>query len=58
MRHYDDLRQYVDYYNERRLHFSLDIANCETPLQAFGSKEATNAIRKSDPKWMEGDIND
>ncbi len=35
IRHYDGLRQYVDYYNERRLHFSLDIANCETPLQAL-----------------------
>ncbi len=31
--HYDSLRDYVDYYNERRLHFSLDIDNGETPLQ-------------------------
>ncbi len=31
--HYDSLRDYVDYYNERRLHFSRDIDNGETPLQ-------------------------
>ncbi len=39
-------------------HFSLDIANCETPLQAFRSREATDAIRKKDPKWMERDTDD
>ena len=32
---------------------SLDIDRCETPLQAFSAREATDAIRKSDPKWME-----
>ncbi len=56
--HYANLREYVDYYNERRLHFSLDIDNCETPLMAFRNKKATNAIRKEDPKWMEKDTDD
>ncbi len=45
-------------YNERRLHFSLDIDNYETPLKAFFTKKATEAIRKKDPKWMEADSND
>ena len=56
--HYEDLRKYIDYYNERRLHFSLDIENCETPLMAFRNKKVPEAIRKSDPKWMEKDADD
>ena len=56
--HYDSLREYIDYYNERRLHFSLDIKNGQTPLVAFRDKKATEAIRKSDPKWMERDTDD
>ncbi len=56
--HYESLAAYMEYYNERRLHFALDIDRCETPLQAFLAGEATDAIRKSDPKWMERDIND
>ena len=42
-----------EYYNERRLHFSLDIDNGETPLMAFSNKKATASIRKENPKWME-----
>ncbi len=45
--------EYVDYYNERRLHWALDIDNYEKPLEAFHNKTATEAIRKSNPKWME-----
>ena len=56
--HYESLSAYVEYYNERRLHFSLDIDNYETPLKAFHSKRATDAIRKDNPKWMEEDSND
>ena len=56
--HYENLREYVDYYNERRLHFSLDIEHCEVPLQAFRNKKVPDAIRKSDPKWMEKDTDD
>ena len=56
--HYDSLREYIDYYNEKRLHFSLDIDRGETPLLAFRNKKSTEAIRKSDPKWMERDAND
>jgi len=52
------LSEYVRYYNERRLHFSLDMDSCETPLQAFSARKATEAIRKSDPKWAERDTND
>ena len=53
--HYESLSSYVEYYNERRLHFSLDIDNYETPLQAFSARKATKAIRENDPKWMERD---
>ena len=56
--HYGSLGEYVDYYNERRLHFSLDIDHCETPLMAFGNKKTTDAIRKDDPRWMERDANE
>ncbi len=55
---YDSLDAYVDYYNERRLHFSLDIDNYETPLMAFRNKKATAAIRKDDPEWMERDAHE
>ena len=56
--HYESLSRYIEYYNERRLHFSLDIDNYETPLKALFTKKATEAIRKKDPKWMEVDSND
>ncbi len=41
------LREYADYYNESRLHFSRDIDNYETPLMAFRNKKTTDAIRKN-----------
>ena len=57
--HYESLSRYIEYYNERRLHFSLDIDNYETPPpKAFFTKKAAEAIRKKDPKWMEADSND
>ena len=37
---------YVKYYNEERLHGSLDIDEGETPLLAFRRRKATDAIRK------------
>ena len=56
--HHESMSEYVRYYNEERLHGSLDIDDGETPLQAFGRRKATEAIRKSDPKWMEEDLHD
>ena len=56
--HYDSLSEYIEYYNERRLHFSLDMKNYETPLKAFFTRKATEAIRSTDPKWMEAESND
>ena len=53
--HYESLSAYVEYYNERRLHFALDIDRGQTPLRAFYDKRATEAIRKNDPGWMERD---
>lgn len=47
--HYESLPAYVSYYNERQLHFALDIARRQTPLQAFADKKATRAIRKNNP---------
>ena len=55
---YENLEAYIDYYNERRLHFSLGMGNYETPLMAFKNKKATAAIRKDDPGWMEKDAYD
>ena len=55
--HYESLSAYVQHYNERRLHFSPDIDSLQTPLRACSDKKATDAIRKSNPEWMEGDIN-
>ena len=56
--HYESLSSYIEYYNEERLHFSLDMDNCQTPLRAFHDKEATDAIRRTDPEWMERDADD
>ena len=56
--HYESLSEYIEYYNERRLHFSLDMRNYETPLKAFSARKATEAIRANDPQWMEVDTND
>ena len=56
--HYESLSRYIEYYNECRLHWSLDIDNYETPLLAFRNKKATDAIRNDNPKWMEEDTND
>ena len=56
--HYESLSEYIEYYNERRLHFSLDMRNYETPLKAFSARKATEAIRVNDPQWMEVDTND
>ena len=56
--HYESLPEYIKYYNERRLHFSLDFANRQTPLMAFQSRLASTEIRESDPKWMERDADD
>ena len=55
--HYESLPEYIEYYNERRLHFSLDIANYETPLKAFSAKKATKEVRTKDPNWMEAESN-
>ncbi len=56
--HYESLPEYIEYYNERRLHFSLDIANYETPLKAFSAKKATEETKAKDPNWMEAESND
>ena len=56
--HHESLSDFVAYYNEQRLHFSLDIDNLETPLRAFSSRKATKAIRKNNPQWMEEDRHD
>ena len=56
--YFDSLPAFIAYYNEERLHWSLDIDNGEVPLQAFHSRRATKAIRENDPQWMERDSND
>lgn len=49
VRHYESLSAYIEYYNEDRLHWSLDIDNYQTPLRAFSDKKATKAIREGNP---------
>jgi len=53
--HYESMSAYTSYYNEKRLYFSLDIDNYQTPLRAFHDKKVDDAIRKDNPKWMEED---
>ena len=58
MGHYESLPEYIEYYNERRLHFSLDKPHYETPFKAFSAKKATKEVRTTDPNWMEAESND
>ena len=58
LHHFGSMSEFIAYYNERRLHWSLDIDNGEVPLQAFHNRRVPDAIRKSDPKWMERDADD
>ena len=53
---HDSLGDFITYYNERRLHWSLDIDNRQTPLKAFRDKTAHETIRTDNPYWMEIDI--
>ena len=52
--HYESLSDYVQYYNERRLHFSLDMANRETPLRAFFCKKGHRCDQERQSQ-MDGD---
>ena len=52
---FSSVADFIGYYNEKRLHFSLDIDNGETPLRAFRNKRADKKIRASEPSWMEAD---
>ena len=56
--HYESLQDYIEYYNERRLHFALDIRNYETPLKEFSTRKPTDTIRKDSPRWMEADTDE
>ena len=48
---------YIECYNERRLHFSLDMVNYENLLKAFSAKKATEETKAKDPRWMEAELN-
>ncbi len=56
--HFKTMEEFIDFYNEDRLHFSLDIENCQMLLMAFKAKKVPDAIRKNNQKWMEADMND
>ena len=56
--HFERVEEFMEFYNERRTHFSLDIKNGQTPLMALHSKKVPEAIRKSNDAWMEEDAND
>ena len=53
---HDSLDDFITYYNERRLHWSLDIDNRQTPLKAFHDKSICESIIVENPNWMEVDI--
>ena len=55
---YKSMEEYVEYYNNERLHFSLDIEHFEVPRSAFATKTATAEIRENNPKWMEIESNE
>ena len=55
MVHFPSVADFIGYYNERRLHFSLDIDSGETPLLAFRCKRADKSTRASNPTWMQAD---
>ena len=56
--HFDRVDEFMEFYNERKTHFSLDIKNGQTPLKALHDKKVPEAIRKNNPAWMEEDAND
>ena len=50
---HDGLEDCVGYYNNRRLHFSLDTTNIEMPLAAWRSRQASGEVCRANPRWME-----
>ena len=56
IRYRRSLAAYIRYYDEDRLHGSLDIDSYETPLMAFRARKASRAIRKKNPNWADEDI--
>ena len=56
--HFGGVPEFIAYYNERRLHFALDIKGGETPLLAFRRRRADGRARAENPRWMEVDSND
>ena len=56
--HYEGLPEYIEYYNKRRLHFSLDIYNYETLLKVFSAKKVAEETKAKDSNWMEAESND
>ncbi len=56
--HWESLSEYVKFYNEKKLHWSPNTDMCETPQMAFDDRMVPEAIRKTNPMWMEEDIND
>ena len=53
---FNNIPEFIEFYNQERIHFSLDMDNYETPLLAFRNKKANKAIRNMNPKWMEEDV--
>lgn len=47
---WDTLSKYVAYYNERRLHLSLDIKNLQMPLKAFFDKKSCQNNKAKQPQ--------
>ncbi len=47
--HFDSVEEFMEFYNEQRTHFSLDIRNGQTPLMAPHSKKDARRDQKEQP---------
>ncbi|ABK77938.1 transposase [Cenarchaeum symbiosum A] len=51
--YFEDVEAFMEHYNERRIHTSLDVAHYEVPLEAFRRKRTPEGYREAHPRWME-----
>ena len=55
---FDRVWEFIEFYNDRRTRFSLDITNGRAQSMALHGKKVPEAIRKSNPAWREIGSND
>ena len=55
---FDRVWEFMEFYNDRRTRFSLDITNGRAQSMALHGKKVPEAIRKNSPAWKEVGSND